>query len=100
MIRFLVRTAIGLASSAVGLLVAGALLDGLDIHAGGFLLAVVIFTITIALLMPFLADQLRRIGLERARRSCADRDTGMADPDDVISDGLSIDGVGTWLAAW
>ena len=41
---------------------AGAVLDGFEVHAGGFLLAVVIFTVTMALLMPFLAVQLRRMG--------------------------------------
>ena len=58
MIRFIVRTAITLAGSAVGLLVAGALLDGVDIDAGSFILAVVIFTISVALLTPFLANEL------------------------------------------
>ena len=43
MIRFIVRTAIALAANAVGLLVAAALLDGVQLDAGGFIVAVVVF---------------------------------------------------------
>ena len=41
-IRFIVRTAIALAANAVGLLVAAALLDGVQLDAGGFIVAVVV----------------------------------------------------------
>ena len=41
MIRFIVRTAIALAANAVGLLVAAALLDGVQLDAGGFIVAVI-----------------------------------------------------------
>ena len=99
MIRLIVRTAIALAGSAVGLLVAGALLDDFHINAGGFLLAVVIFTITVALLQPFLAVQLRRMG-PRALGGVALIATlvGLI-VTDLLSDGFSIDGVATWIAA-
>ena len=97
-IRFLVRTAVALASNAVGLLVAGALLDGFEIHAGGFLLAVVIFTVTMALLMPFLAVQLRRMGSGALGGVALIASLASLILTVVISDGLSIDGVGTWLA--
>jgi putative membrane protein len=99
MIRLIVRTVIALAGSAVGLLVAGALLDGVHISAGGFILAVVIFTITVALLQPFLAVQMRRMG-PRALGGVALIATlvGLI-VTDLLSEGFSIDGVGTWLAA-
>ena len=56
MIRFLVRTLITLAGNAVGLLVAAALLDDMNVDAGSFIVALVIFTIVMALAMPFLAS--------------------------------------------
>jgi putative membrane protein len=98
-IRLLVRTAIALAANAVGLIVAAALLDGVSLDAGGFLLAVVIFTVAYALMTPFLASQLRR------RRSAALGGVALIATlvalivTDLLSDGLSIDGVGTWIAA-
>jgi hypothetical protein len=98
-IRLIVRTVIALAGSAVGLLVAGALLDGFHINAGGFILAVVIFTLTVAVLQPFLAVQLARMG-SRALGGVALIATlvGLI-VTDLLSDGFSIDGVGTWIAA-
>jgi uncharacterized membrane protein YvlD (DUF360 family) len=98
-IRLIVRTVIALAGSAVGLLVAGALLDGFHINAGGFILAVAIFTLTVAVLQPFLAVQLARMG-SRALGGVALIATlvGLI-VTDLLSDGFSIDGVGTWIAA-
>ena len=60
MIRFIVRTGIALAANAVGLLVAAAVLDGVQLDAGGFIVAVIVFTVAYALMLPFLASQLRR----------------------------------------
>ena len=99
MIRFIVRTAITLAGSAVGLLVAGALLDGVDIDAGSFILAVVIFTISVALLTPFLANQLRRSNSSALGGVALIATLAGLIITDLIADGFSIDGVGTWLAA-
>ncbi len=99
MIRFIVRTAITLAGSAVGLLVAGALLDGVDIDAGSFILAVVIFTISVALLTPFLANQLRRSNSSALGGVALIATLAGLIITDLLSDGFSIDGVGTWLAA-
>ena len=99
MIRFIVRTAITLAGSAVGLLVAGALLDGVDIDAGSFILAVLIFTISVALLTPFLASQLRRSNSSALGGVALIATLAGLIITDLLADGFSIDGVGTWLAA-
>jgi uncharacterized membrane protein YvlD (DUF360 family) len=64
-IRLIVRLLVVVAANAVGLLVAAALLDGVDLDASAFILAVIIFTVVFALMTPFLASQLRR------RRSAA-----------------------------
>ena len=88
-----------LVANAVGLIVAAAVLDGMAIDVTGFIVAVVIFTVAVALLQPFFGAQLRR------RRSSALGGVALFGTlaalilTDVLSDGLSIDGVGTWLAA-
>jgi uncharacterized membrane protein YvlD (DUF360 family) len=101
MIRLVVRTGIMLAANAVGLIVAAAVLDGFHLDAGGFVLAVVIFTVALALMTPFLASVLRR------NRSSASALGGVAliatlaalIITAIVSDGLSIDGIGDWIAA-
>ena len=101
MIRFLVRTAITLLGNAVGLIVAWLVLDGFDINATGFIVSLVIFTVTLALMTPFLASSLRR------NRSTSAALGGVALiatfvallVTDLLSDGLEISGIGTWIAA-
>lgn len=99
MIRLLVRVAVALVANAVGLLVAAALLDGMRLDAAGFILALIIFTVVFALMTPFLASQLRN------RRSAALGGVSLIATfvallfTDLLSDGLSIEGIGTWIAA-
>jgi uncharacterized membrane protein YvlD (DUF360 family) len=98
-IRLVIRTVIALAGSAVGLLVAAALLDGMKVEAGGFILAVVIFTVAVAVLQPFLAVQLRRMGSGALGGVALIATLAGLIITDLISDGFSINGVGTWIAA-
>jgi uncharacterized membrane protein YvlD (DUF360 family) len=100
-IRLVVRTAILLAANAVGLLVANALLDRMGLNFSGFLIAVVIFTITLALLTPFLASMMRRNQSSSSALGGVSLIAALAAliVTDLISDGLEIDGIGTWLAA-
>jgi uncharacterized membrane protein YvlD (DUF360 family) len=101
MLRLIVRTGIMLAANAVGLIVAATVLDGVDLNASGFIIAVVIFTVALALMTPFLASVMRR------NRSSASALGGVSliatlaslIITDLISDGLSISGVGAWIAA-
>jgi uncharacterized membrane protein YvlD (DUF360 family) len=101
MIRFLVRTGVMLAANAVGLIVAAIVLDGMELDVSGFIVAVVIFTVALALMTPFLASAMRR------NRTSASALGGVAliatlvalIITDLISDGLSISGVGAWIAA-
>ena len=99
MIRFLVRTLVALLANAIGLIVAAILLDDVHLDAGSFIAAVVIFTIVFALLHPFLAVQLRRMGpgLLGAVSLIATLVSLIAT--DLLSDGLSISGVTTWILA-
>jgi uncharacterized membrane protein YvlD (DUF360 family) len=98
-VRLLVRLLVVVAANAVGLLVAAALLDGMQLDAAGFILALIIFTVVFALMTPFLASQLRN------RRSAALGGVSLIATfvallfTDLLSDGLSIEGIGTWIAA-
>lgn len=71
----------------------------MDMTAGGFLIAVAIFTVAMALALPFLASVLRR------RRSAALGGVALIATlaalivTTIVSDSLSISGVGTWVAA-
>ncbi|MBN8882312.1 superfamily IV 4 TMS phage holin [Salana multivorans] len=60
MIRFLVNTVINLASAAVALLIAGAVLDGVEVPVLGFVWAVLIFVVASGLLTPFIANMARK----------------------------------------
>lgn len=99
MIRLLVRTAVALAANAIGLIVAASVLDGMELDWAAFVLAVVIFTIAFAVLTPFLAVQLRRLGNGAIGATALIATLVSLILTDLISDGLSIDGVGTWIAA-
>jgi uncharacterized membrane protein YvlD (DUF360 family) len=98
-IRLIVRTLVALVANAVGLIVAAAVLDGMHMNVSGFLLAVVIFTVVFALMQPFLASQFRR------SRSAALGGVALIATfialvvTDILSDGFTINGVGTWIAA-
>ena len=99
MIRLLVRTLIAVAANAVGLIVASAVLDGFSINVASFIVAVVIFTIVFAVLTPFLAVQLRRLGNGAIGATALIATLVSLLVTDLISDGFSISGVGTWIAA-
>ena len=99
MIRLLVRTLIALAGTAVGLIVAGVLLDGVDIDVTSFLVAVVIFTVVFAIIQPFLAVQLARAGSAALGGVALISTLVSLIITDLLSDGFSISGIGTWIAA-
>ena len=101
MIRFIVRTAIVLLGNAVGLIVASLVLDGFDIDVTGFVVSLIVFTVAVALMTPFLASTMRR------NQSASAAEGGVALIStfaalvitDLFSDGLDISGVETWIGA-
>lgn len=100
MIRFLVRGAIFLVSAAIGLLVTGWLVDGVNVTAGGFIVAVVLFAVVQSILAPFIAKITAR------NASALLGGVGLLSTflalwlTTLLGDSLTIDGgVGTWLAA-
>ena len=99
MIRLLVRTLVAVAANAIGLIVAAVVLDGVHLNVASFIVAVVIFTVVFAVLQPFLAVQLRRLGNGAIGATALIATLVSLLLTDLLSDGLSIDGVGTWIAA-
>lgn len=99
MIRFLLRVAVFLGSSAIGLLVADWLVPGVSVSVWGFVTAVVIFTVAQAILSPFFLKMASRyasaflggIGLVSTFVALM-----LAS---LLSNGLSIRGIGSWVAA-
>ena len=99
MIRLLVRTLVAVAANAIGLIVAAIVLDGVHLDFASFVVAVVIFTMVFAVLQPFLAVQLRRLGNGAIGATALIATLVSLLLTDLLSDGLEIDGVGTWIAA-
>lgn len=99
MIRLIVRTIVALAANAVGLIVAAAVLDDMELDVSGFVVAVVIFTIVFALLQPFLVVQLRGAGSAALGGVALLATLASLIITDLLSDGFTIDGGVTWLLA-
>lgn len=99
MIRFLLRTLVFLGSAAIGLLVAGWLVDGVELHPVGFIVAVVIFAVAQSILSPFFLKMASRyasafiggIGLVSTFVALL-----LAS---LFTNGLSINGVRAWIVA-
>jgi len=98
-IGLIVRTIVALAANAVGLIVAAAVLDDMELDVGGFVLALVIFTIAFALLQPFLVVQLRGAGSAALGGVALLATLASLIITDLLSDGFTIDGGVTWLLA-
>jgi putative membrane protein len=98
-IRLLVRLLIAFVSNAVGLIVAAAVLDGMRLDVTGFVVAVVVFTIVFALLQPFLISMLRRSPAPLLGGVALIATLVSLILTELLTDGLSIRGVGTWIAA-
>ena len=98
-IRLLIRLAVYLVSSTVGLVVADAILDGMTVELAGLVTVVVVFTAAQAVLGPFIAKVVARnataflggVGLVTTFVALL-----LAQ---ALGDALTIDGVGTWIAA-
>jgi hypothetical protein len=74
-------------------------LDDMEINVTGFIVALVIFTIALALLQPFLANMLRKGGSAALGGVALIATLASLIITDLVSDGLEISGVATWLAA-
>jgi uncharacterized membrane protein YvlD (DUF360 family) len=99
MVRFLVNIAVSLVMSALGLLLAAWLLPEFHLETGGFLIAVLVFTIAQAVLAPFVFNVARKyasailggIGLVSTFLALLIAS--------FFPGGIRIDGVVTWVLA-
>ncbi len=99
MIRFLISIVIHFAANAVGLLVAAALLEGMSVSGTAFVIAVAIFTLVQAVVGPMI----RQAAVKNAQALLGGTAlvvtfVGLL-VTSLISDGLRIEGVSTWLLA-
>jgi putative membrane protein len=99
MIRWLLSIVVHLAANAVGLLVAAAVLEGMTVSGTAFVIALGIFTVVQAVVGPMIR--------QAAVRNATPLIGGTALVvtflgllvTSLISDGLSIEGVSTWVLA-
>jgi uncharacterized membrane protein YvlD (DUF360 family) len=99
MIRLLIRIALALLGNAIGLWIASLLLDDMSVSASGFIVAVVIFTILTAVLQPLIMKTAMQ-NAPALQGSSALVTTFLALLiTTLVNDGLSIDGVTTWVLA-
>lgn len=99
MVRILLRVVVFVASAAVGLLAAAALLDGFTVTASGFVVTAVVFAVAQSVLAPFVA----RLGARYAPAFLGG--IGLVSTfvalllAVLLTDGLAISGASTWVLA-
>jgi putative membrane protein len=99
MVRFLISSLLKLVGSAIGLLVADAVLDDMSLDGGALVLAAAIFTLASIILQPLIV----KIAMQSA--SVLLGSTALVTTlvslviTTVFTDGLSIDGFTTWVVA-
>lgn len=99
MIRFLISVLISCLASAVGLLVAAAVLDDMTVSGAAFIVAVLIFTAVQAIALPFLAKMaMKNASALMGAAALLSTLIGLI-VTHLISDGLSIKGLDTWVFA-
>ncbi len=99
MVRLLLGLLISLLANALGLVVAAAMLDNMELTAGGFVVAVVLFTVVSAIAQPFLT-QMAMTKVPAMRGGVALIATLVALViTALVTSGLTIDGATTWVLA-
>jgi putative membrane protein len=99
MVRLLISIAIKLGANAIGLIVAALILDDMSLHAGAFLVALLIFTGVEVVVDPMLQKAaLGSLRLLQGGIALVTTFIGLV-VTDILSIGLSIHGITTWLLA-
>jgi uncharacterized membrane protein YvlD (DUF360 family) len=97
--RWLVRIVFAVLANAVALILAAVVLDGFELDAGSFVVAVLIFSVLSLLLRPLLGW----VVVKRARPLLGIvglvTTFGVLLITDLVSDGIQIEGAGTWILA-
>jgi low temperature requirement protein LtrA len=99
MIRFLISVVIQLTASAIGLIAAALILDDMSLSGAAFFVAVAIFTVTTAIINPFIMKMaLKQAQALLGASALITTFVGLLITT-IISDGLKISGASTWLFA-
>jgi len=99
MVRMLISIAIQLAASAVGLIVASLLLEDMSLSGLAFVTAVAIFTITTAIINPFVMKMaVKQAQALLGASALITTFLGLLITH-LLTDGLQISGADTWLFA-
>jgi low temperature requirement protein LtrA len=99
MVRLLIVTAVQLVASAIGLAVAAWILDDMTITGTAFIIAVAIFTLTTAIMNPFVMKMAMKQAQALLGASALITTFIGLVVTTILSDGLSITGLSTWLYA-
>jgi putative membrane protein len=98
-VRLLARIALQLIGNAVGLIVAALLLDDMALDGAAFVLALIIFTIVEFIVQPLMLRlALRSVPALQGGTALVTTFVALV-VTDLISDGLQIEGAGTWALA-
>jgi putative membrane protein len=95
----LIRIGLVLAGNALGLLITALLLDKMSMSGLAFVIAVIIFTLLTLVLEPVVSSLAEKYADVLSGGSALIATALALLLTDWISDGLSIDGVGTWFLA-
>jgi putative membrane protein len=98
MMRLIANVVLALLGNALGLIVADWLLDGVSLDAGGFVLALAIFTVAVVLFQPLVIKMSLKYSRALAGGSALIATLAALIVTVIVSDGLKIDGIGNWIA--
>lgn len=99
MLRFLATTVLTLIGNALGLLIAGWIIDGFNLSAQGFIWSVIFFTIAQLILSPFvLSMTIRYLPMLRGGIALVTTFVVLL-LTTLFTGGLTIDGVVAWILA-
>lgn len=99
MIRFLLRTVLALLGNALGLWIASLILDDMSISGTAFIVAVIIFTVLTVVLQPLITKTAMQNAPALQGSSALITTLLALVITDLVSDGLSISGLVTWVLA-
>ncbi len=99
MIRLLLRIVISLLGNALGLWVASLILTDMSLSASGFVIAVVVFTVLTAVLQPLITKMAMQNAPALQGSSALVTTFLSLVITALVTDGLSINGVSTWIFA-
>jgi hypothetical protein len=99
MVRLLISISISLVANSIGLIAAAVILDGVTLSGVAFFIAVGIFTLTTAIMQPFIMKMAMKQAQALLGASALITTFVGLVVTTLVSDGLQISGASTWLFA-